>query len=164
MFSQGASTLCKILLFLLGKTKPSRGHWLKKGRWCKVMHVQESKPVSKLCLNLPTDTFLCETEKGKASLAYRGLKISDGHSTFKPLKQDSAKHVVVSIATGVKSKVRIFLSLCVSCLLHSIPGKPVRSSLKPCMYNTDPVHQMTFKGLSSMLCLDTVRALYHSTS
>lgn len=50
------------------------------------------------------DTFLCETEKGKASLAYRGLKISDGHSMFKPLKWDSVKHVVVSIVTGVKSK------------------------------------------------------------
>ncbi|RLW03219.1 hypothetical protein DV515_00006572, partial [Chloebia gouldiae] len=54
-----------------------------------------------------TDAFLCETEKGKASLAYRGLKISDGHSMFKPLKQDRVKHIVVSIATGVKSKIHL---------------------------------------------------------
>jgi len=66
--------------------------------------------MSNLCLNLSTDTFLCEAEKGKVSFVCRGIKMSDGHSTFEPLKQGSVKHVVVSIATGVKSKVRIFLS------------------------------------------------------
>lgn len=104
--------------------------------------------MSKLCLNLPTDTFLCEAEKGKTSLAYKGLNMSDGHSMFKPLKQDSVKHIAVSIATGVKSKVRIFLSFCLSCLLHNTSEKPVRTSLKPCIYNTTLVHQMTFKGHS----------------
>lgn len=34
--------------------------------------------------------------------------MSDGHSMFKPLKQDSVKHVALSMATGVKSKVRTF--------------------------------------------------------
>lgn len=107
--------------------------------------------MNKLCLNLPTDTLLCEAAKGKTSLAYRGLKMSDGHSMFKPLKQDSVKHVAVSIARGVKSKVRIFLPFCLSCLLHNTPEKPLRTSLKPCMYNTALVHQMTFKGHSYVL-------------
>ncbi|CAM9639578.1 unnamed protein product, partial [Bubo scandiacus] len=59
--------------------------------------------MSKMCLNLPTDTFLCEAEKGKNVLSIQRIK-NDGHSMFKPLKQDSVKHVAVSIATGVKSK------------------------------------------------------------
>ncbi|OPJ66595.1 hypothetical protein AV530_016622 [Patagioenas fasciata monilis] len=52
-------------------------------------------------------TLLCDAEKGKMSLVYRGLKMFDGHSMFKPLKQDGVKYVAVSIATGVKSKTAI---------------------------------------------------------
>lgn len=106
--------------------------------------------MSKLYLNSPTVTLLCKAEKGKMSLVYRGLKMFDGHSMFKPLKQDGVKYVAVSIATGVKSKVRIFLSFCVSSLLHHTPEKTVRTSLKLCMYNTDLVQQMTFKGHNSV--------------
>lgn len=106
--------------------------------------------MSKLYLNLPTVTLLCKAEKGKMSLVYIGLKMFDGHSMFKPLKQDGVKYVAVSIATGVKSKVRIFLSFCLSCLLHHTPEKTVRTSLKLCMYNTDLVQQTIFKGHNSV--------------
>lgn len=64
---------------------------------------------------------------------------------LKPLKQNSMKYVAVSIATGMKSKVRIFHFFCLSCLLYSTTENLIRTSLNPCMYNTDLVHQMTFK-------------------
>lgn len=90
--------------------------------------------------------FLREAEQGKTSLAYRRFKMSDGHSMFKPLEQNSVKHIDMYIATSMKLKVRISLSFCLSCLLQNTHEKLIRTSLNPCMYNRDLVHQMTFKG------------------
>lgn len=100
--------------------------------------------MSELCLNLPTDTFLCEAEKGNISLVYRRLKMSDGRSMFQPLKQDRVKRDhVYSDRCEIKGKD---FSLCLSCMLHNTPENPIRTSLKPCLCNTALAHQMAFKG------------------